>query len=92
MLISVNVRMFILKFVAGHLITSINDIKILLMRNSSTKESTHGKSTDNKRLLVSLMEPTIEYIMKCIFKDASQVSNVVSMVILIVLINLFKMV
>ncbi|KAJ0045103.1 hypothetical protein Pint_04081 [Pistacia integerrima] len=56
----------------GHLITSVNDIKILLMWNSSTKESTHGKSTDNKRLLVSLMEPTIEYIMKCIFKDASQ--------------------
>ncbi|KAJ0102793.1 hypothetical protein Patl1_04144 [Pistacia atlantica] len=56
----------------GHLITSVNDIKILLMWNSSTKESTLGKSTDNKRLLVSLMEPTIEYLMKCIFKDASQ--------------------
>ncbi|KAL9441648.1 hypothetical protein AB3S75_020195 [Citrus x aurantiifolia] len=56
----------------GHLITSINDIKILLMRVLSTKEAAHGKSVDNSRLLVSLMEPTIEYIMKCIFKDASQ--------------------
>lgn len=56
----------------GHLITSINDIKILLARVLSTKEAAHGKSVDNRRLLVSLMEPTIEYIMKCIFKDASQ--------------------
>ncbi|GAY46472.1 hypothetical protein CUMW_097350 [Citrus unshiu] len=56
----------------GHLITSINDIKILLTRVLSTKEAAHGKSVDNRRLLVSLMEPTIEYIMKCIFKDASQ--------------------
>ncbi|XP_044480941.1 VPS35 endosomal protein-sorting factor-like isoform X2 [Mangifera indica] len=56
----------------GHLITSVSDIKILLIWNLSTKETTYGKSTDNKRVLVSLMEPTIEYIIKCIFKDASQ--------------------
>lgn len=56
----------------GHLITSVNDIKILLTRVLSTKEAAHGKSVDNRRLLVSLIEPTIEYIMKCIFKDASQ--------------------
>ncbi|WKA12503.1 hypothetical protein VitviT2T_029878 [Vitis vinifera] len=56
----------------GYLISCINDIKILLMRMISEKEATHGNSSANKRLLVSLMEPTIEYIMKCIFKDASQ--------------------
>lgn len=62
----------------GHLITSVNDVKILLMRILSTKEITHGKSMNNRGLLVSLMEPTIEYTMKCIFKDASQVSKGVS--------------
>ncbi|KAH7544413.1 hypothetical protein JRO89_XS15G0163600 [Xanthoceras sorbifolium] len=63
----------------GHLITSVNDIKVLLMRILSTKETMDGKLMGGRKLLVSLMEPTIEYIMKCIFKDASQrqVGNVI---------------
>ncbi|KAG7957678.1 hypothetical protein I3843_11G187400 [Carya illinoinensis] len=62
----------------GYLVKCVNDINIQLMRIISAREMTHRNSTDNKRLLFSLMEPTIEYIMKSIFKDASksQVSNV----------------
>lgn len=56
--------------VAGHLVTCVNDTKILLMRHLSAKED--GHFADKKRLLVSLMEPTIEYIMKCIFENTSQ--------------------
>lgn len=54
----------------GHLVTCVNDTKILLMRHLSAKED--GHFADKKRLLVSLMEPTIEYIMKCIFENTSQ--------------------
>ena len=57
----------------GYLVKCVNDIKILVMRIISAKETTQGNITNNRRLLVTLMEPTIEYIMKCIFKDASQV-------------------
>lgn len=62
----------------GYLVKCVNDINIVLMRIASAKETTHRNSTDNKKLLFSLIEPTIEYIMKCIFKDASerQVVNV----------------
>ncbi|GMY31180.1 VPS35 endosomal protein sorting factor-like isoform X1 [Fagus crenata] len=56
----------------GYLVKCVNDIKILVMRIVSSKEATQGNFTNNKRLLVSLMEPTIEYLMKCIFKDSSQ--------------------
>ncbi|XP_038690110.1 VPS35 endosomal protein sorting factor-like isoform X2 [Tripterygium wilfordii] len=56
----------------GYLITCINDIKVLLMRTISTTESPYAYLTDNKKLLVSLMEPTIEYLIKCILNDASQ--------------------
>lgn len=37
------------------------------------KGGAEGNSKDNKRLLFSLMEPTIEFIMQCIFKDVSEV-------------------
>jgi hypothetical protein len=57
----------------GYLVKCVNDIKILVMRIVSGKEATQGNFTNNKRLLVNLMEPTIEYLMKCIFKDSSQV-------------------
>lgn len=55
----------------GFLITSFNDITILLTRIISGKGNSHAKS----KLLITLLEPTIEWIMKCIFKDASKVSN-----------------
>ncbi|KAK0601095.1 hypothetical protein LWI29_021278 [Acer saccharum] len=56
----------------GHLITSVNDIKVILTRILSAKETVDGKSMGDRKLLVNLMEPTIEYNMKCIFKDAPQ--------------------
>ncbi|PRQ31929.1 putative vacuolar protein sorting-associated protein [Rosa chinensis] len=60
----------------GCLLTCVNDFKILLMRVISAKETFHRKLTENKRLLISLMEPTIDYIMKCIFKNVSEVNDV----------------
>lgn len=57
----------------GYLVKCVNDINVLLKRIVSAKETTRRNSTDNKRLLFALIEPTIEYIMKCIFKDASEV-------------------
>ncbi|XP_024449198.2 uncharacterized protein LOC7478706 isoform X3 [Populus trichocarpa] len=66
--------------IAGHLVTCVNDTKILLMRHLSAKED--GHFADKKRLLVSLMEPTIEYIMKCIFENTSQSQRQVDSVLL----------
>ncbi|XP_021906119.1 UPF0505 protein C16orf62 homolog [Carica papaya] len=59
----------------GYLVTCVNDIKAILMRVFSSKATTFGHFTD-KSLLVSLMEPTIGYIMKCLFKEASQAASV----------------
>ncbi|KAH7546757.1 hypothetical protein FEM48_Zijuj01G0235300 [Ziziphus jujuba var. spinosa] len=56
----------------GYLVRCVNDIKSLLSWVMLTKEAADGNIIDNKRLLVILMEPTIEFIMKCIFKDVSQ--------------------
>ncbi|XAR67433.1 hypothetical protein NMG60_11002197 [Bertholletia excelsa] len=56
----------------GYLIMCINDIKILLMRSLSATEATQKKDSENSRLLLSLMEPTIEYIVKCITNDFYQ--------------------
>ncbi|XVF03816.1 hypothetical protein REPUB_Repub05bG0025600 [Reevesia pubescens] len=55
----------------GYLITCVNDIKLVFTWISSAKETALGCFADSKRSLVSLMEPTIEFIMKCIFNDAS---------------------
>ncbi|KAL1307448.1 UPF0505 protein C16orf62 homolog isoform X1 [Arachis ipaensis] len=56
----------------GYLITCVNDIRVILMKILSANESTHGNVKHNKKLQVSLMEPTIEYIMKYIFNGLSQ--------------------
>ncbi|KAG4161650.1 hypothetical protein ERO13_D01G069100v2 [Gossypium hirsutum] len=56
----------------GYLITCLNDITLIFTRISSTKESAHGCFADSKRSLISLMEPSVEFIMKCILNDASQ--------------------
>ena len=64
--------------VTGYLVRCVNDIKNLLPWVVSVKETASGNIIDDKRLLVSLMEPTIEFITKCIFKDATQVCNGVS--------------
>ncbi|KAL3503536.1 hypothetical protein ACH5RR_037985 [Cinchona calisaya] len=60
----------------GYLITGINDLKILMMRILSMPETTRKISLADGRLLVSLMEPPIEYMMRCIFKDLNQVSDI----------------
>ncbi|KAB5521161.1 hypothetical protein DKX38_025480 [Salix brachista] len=64
----------------GHLVTCVNDTKILLMRHLSARED--GHFSDMKRVLVSLMEPSIEYIMKCIFENTSQSQRQVDSVLL----------
>ncbi|KAJ8754974.1 hypothetical protein K2173_015486 [Erythroxylum novogranatense] len=56
----------------GFLVTCVNDMKILLRRLLLEYETSHGHLSENRRLLVSLMEPTIEYIMKCIFEGSSE--------------------
>ncbi|XP_058210972.1 uncharacterized protein LOC131323282 [Rhododendron vialii] len=56
----------------GYLIICINDIKILLTRFLSAEESTDGNFSERSKSLISLMEPTIEYIVKCIVKDSYQ--------------------
>ncbi|XP_059664782.1 uncharacterized protein LOC132311079 isoform X2 [Cornus florida] len=56
----------------GYLIACIYDVKIILTRIISAKEITHGDFSENRKALVSLIEPTIEYVMKCIFKNSYQ--------------------
>ncbi|RZB67046.1 UPF0505 protein C16orf62 isoform B [Glycine soja] len=56
----------------GYLVTCVNDIRVVLMQILSANERTHKNVKLNKKLQVSLMEPTIEYIMKCIFTGLSQ--------------------
>ncbi|XVE50697.1 hypothetical protein DITRI_Ditri01bG0184100 [Diplodiscus trichospermus] len=55
----------------GYLITCVNDIKLVFTRISSANETASGCLIGSKRSLVSLMEPVVEFIMKCIFNDAS---------------------
>ncbi|XP_062077629.1 uncharacterized protein LOC133782367 isoform X3 [Humulus lupulus] len=54
------------------LVNSVNDIKALYWRMILAKGGAEGNIINNTRLLFSLMEPTIEFIMQCIFKDASE--------------------
>ncbi|XP_027061539.2 uncharacterized protein [Coffea arabica] len=57
----------------GYLVTGINDLKFVMMRILSLQETTCIISLADRRLLLSLMEPAIEYMMRCIFKDLNQV-------------------
>ncbi|XP_050216619.1 uncharacterized protein LOC126667645 [Mercurialis annua] len=63
----------------GYLLTCVNDIKIVLGHLLSTKGNADGNFAGKTRLLVNLIEPTIEYVMKCIFDNASkrQVDSVI---------------
>ncbi|KAJ1389541.1 Vacuolar protein sorting-associated protein 35 [Sesbania bispinosa] len=56
----------------GYLVTCVNDIRVILLQILSANRRTHENVDHNKKLQVSLMEPTIEYIMKCIFNGLSQ--------------------
>lgn len=61
----------------GHLISCISDLKIVLTRIVSLKETKYGNFLGDRRLIISLMEPTIEYTMRCIFKDPNQVADMI---------------
>ncbi|KAK3017404.1 hypothetical protein RJ639_006698, partial [Escallonia herrerae] len=56
----------------GHLVTCINDLHFQFRRILSGEDATPGNFTGDRRMLISLVEPTIEYIMKSIFKVANQ--------------------
>ncbi|KAK7385975.1 hypothetical protein VNO78_31989 [Psophocarpus tetragonolobus] len=56
----------------GYLVTCVNDFRVILMQILSANERTCKNIKLDKKLQVTLMEPTIEYIMKCIFNGLSQ--------------------
>ncbi|XP_022940977.1 UPF0505 protein C16orf62 homolog [Cucurbita moschata] len=56
----------------GLLVSCVNDTNAQLKHFIPAKETKTGSSTDSKVLLVGVIEPTIEYIVKCIFKKVSQ--------------------
>ncbi|KAL6975264.1 hypothetical protein U1Q18_024058 [Sarracenia purpurea var. burkii] len=59
----------------GYLVSCINDLQILLRRFLSAKEATDQKISEKSRTLINLMEPPIEYIIKCIIKESYHVSD-----------------
>ncbi|ESW14309.1 hypothetical protein PHAVU_008G270200 [Phaseolus vulgaris] len=56
----------------GYLVTCVNDIRVILIQILSANERSHKNVKLNIKLQVSLMEPTIEYIMKCVFNGLTQ--------------------
>ncbi|XP_077228436.1 uncharacterized protein LOC143861401 isoform X3 [Tasmannia lanceolata] len=62
----------------GYLIASISDITILLKRILSRNGSNHENIHENKKLLMTLLDPTIEWIVKCIVKNACQVDEILA--------------
>lgn len=64
-------------FLTGLLIISMNDMKILLMNGAhvlSTKKPS-GALSGTRSSKLGLMEPAIEYVMKCLFKESCEVGN-----------------
>ncbi|XP_047979803.1 VPS35 endosomal protein sorting factor-like isoform X2 [Salvia hispanica] len=53
----------------GFLIACINDLKLVLVRLTPARETVNGNLSGNSQLLLTLVEPAIEYIIKCLFKD-----------------------
>ncbi|KAJ8442954.1 hypothetical protein Cgig2_019527 [Carnegiea gigantea] len=58
--------------VTGYLITSIRNMSLVMMPIISSKEAADDKSCVRNQVLVRLMEPPVEYIMKCVFRDPHQ--------------------
>ncbi|XP_011095424.1 UPF0505 protein isoform X2 [Sesamum indicum] len=56
----------------GFLITCTNDLKLLLMRLTQGRGTMDGNLSGNSKLVLTLIEPTIEYIMRCLLKDRKQ--------------------
>lgn len=59
----------------GYLIMSLHHLSILLRRIILDKEAVGRHFSKNKRVLICLMEPSIEWIMKCIFSLGYQISE-----------------
>ncbi|KAL5715384.1 hypothetical protein ACHQM5_017212 [Ranunculus cassubicifolius] len=53
----------------GYLLTCIGDMNMTLASIITEKETVSTYSRGNKKLLISLLEPTVEWIVKCICKD-----------------------
>ncbi|KAI5674779.1 hypothetical protein M9H77_15143 [Catharanthus roseus] len=62
--------------VSGYNIAGINDLKNLIMRATFPQQTRDDVSSGDERLLLSLMEPTIEYVMKIVFKDLNEQTQV----------------
>ncbi|KAL1207085.1 hypothetical protein V5N11_004293 [Cardamine amara subsp. amara] len=60
---------------SGYLIKCIKDVEDILVPVLVDKDG-YSYITDDKKLLFSLMEPAIEYIMKCLFLTGRQENNV----------------
>lgn len=60
--------------ITGYLIKCIKDIEDVLAPILVDKDGC-SYITDDKKLLFNLMEPAIEYIMKCLLLTGRQVSN-----------------
>ncbi|XP_060209136.1 uncharacterized protein LOC132636334 isoform X3 [Lycium barbarum] len=58
----------------GHLIISMNDMKTLLMNGAhvASAEKTSGGLSGTRSSRLGLMEPAIEYVMKCLFKESCE--------------------
>ncbi|XP_065862426.1 uncharacterized protein [Euphorbia lathyris] len=56
----------------GYLVRCVGDIKFQLIHLFSAKEAPNRHFAGKPRLLVNLIEPTIEHMMKCMLEDASQ--------------------
>ncbi|XP_043688479.1 VPS35 endosomal protein-sorting factor-like isoform X2 [Telopea speciosissima] len=53
----------------GYLVTCINDIKVRIILG---RESMNGNSSEDRKMSVSLFEPAIGWIIKCLLKDTDQ--------------------
>ncbi|KAL3636973.1 hypothetical protein CASFOL_019272 [Castilleja foliolosa] len=63
----------------GFLITCVNDVTLLLMYLiTPARQAMDGNLYGNCKLLLALIEPTIEYTLKCLFKNLNQmeISNI----------------
>ncbi|KAK4727305.1 hypothetical protein R3W88_032222 [Solanum pinnatisectum] len=58
----------------GHLIISMNDMKTLLMNGAhvASAEKPSGALSGTRSSKLGLMEPAIEYVMKCLFKESCE--------------------
>ncbi|XP_059277296.1 uncharacterized protein LOC132031375 [Lycium ferocissimum] len=58
----------------GHLTISMNDMKTLLMNGAhvASAEKTSGGLSGTRSSRFGLMEPAIEYVMKCLFKESCE--------------------